>query len=225
MKKIAILLIVIYFSGCSAPIKYSLKPVQKYSASKFASKTLAVRTFEDVRKERFHGKEGWSSLATGLSNEIERDGQKWFVNADINYKNHEITSGVTNMIIRHMKASRMFRDVSLEGQMKSNLLLEGKIERFEAFKEVRTVTQVGTLFGLVGMLSTAGVKSPYDAHTVLIDINLTDQDKNAILWSGKVEGVLKGESYADPTGNNVYSHANESLRDAVEKMLQNFSKI
>ena len=213
-------------SCVSFKITYPLKDVPNLSGNYFSSYSLAVKEFEDLRAPdsvRFN------LLGKGLQQQADsiiRDDQKWYVNTENYYKDHVTSPWVTKMVANHIVASKLFKEakVSDDTKLEQDFLLEGKIEKFDAYKESTTSTKIGQAFGLIGVLATMGAKSEYEATTVLIDLKLTDLKQNKIVWNGKAEGKVSGSDYADPYGWSVYEKANQSLKMAVNQLIHELAE-
>lgn len=203
--------------GCTItqPVKYDLKDVSKVSqVSPYAGYTLSIREFKDMRQPA--AKEGkWNAPAT-----VQRNNAAWFYNSADHYKNGAVAPSVGEMMAKHLEMAGVFKSVcfNCDAAAKTDLILEGKIARFDGFKQSSTAAKAGTYFGLVGVLATAGVKSKYEAATVLSDLKLMKAD-GTVIWQGSSDGSIQGEDYADAAGWSVYAKANESLKKAVEALI------
>lgn len=160
---------------------------------------------------------------------VSRGGTAWFHNSDRNYKKGSIPKRISEAVAKHLSASKLFQSVSSSPtRTQTDLVLQGALEKFEAFKEIPPanmtwVAQRG--FGLLGALATAGVQSNYEATTKLSDLQLIEVSTSAVLWQGEVEGRLNGQDYADPDGYSVYHKANMSLKLAVDQLIQKLTEV
>lgn len=209
-------------TGCAQSISYRLKDVPVISQSPFTSYTLTVKEFTDVRRPVDQVKSQWRSpYAARL---VARNGEDWFYNSDELYKNNVAAPWITEMLAKHLTASKLFRDVkvSADGSSDTDFLLDGRIEKFEALKEAgySKLTQIGQLFGVLGALATAGVESQYEATTKLSELHLRYVKTQTVVWNGEAEATIGGSDYADPYGLSVYLKANESLKKAVEDLIR-----
>ena len=204
--------------GCSItqPVKYDLKDASKVSqGSAYSGYTVSVRELKEMRKPA--AKEGaWNAPAT-----VQRNNASWFYNSADHYSNGVVSPGVSEMLAKHLDASGLFKSAcfNCDKTTGADLILDGKIVRFDGFKESSASAKAGTYFGVVGVLATAGVKSKYEATTVLSDLKLIKADTGAVLWQGAADGSIQGEDYADAAGWSVYAKANESLKKAVEGLI------
>jgi len=216
--------------GCiHQSVDYSLKDVSPVAATPFAGRTLAVREFEDARppqptrslSERTGGK---------FVPEEFRYGRRWLYNGNEHYTNKRVAPGVTRMVVMHLAATKLFKEVKLSGKDPpgSDLLIEGKIADFWGGKErsdtaegIRTTSMFfGAVGGLVGALMTTQVKTEYRGKTMLIDLKLSEVRTGKALWQGSVEGEVSGKSMADTEGLTAYRHANDSLKEAMKSLVE-----
>ncbi len=229
MKKIILILAVtILFSSCATrKVHYSLTDVPDLSRHYFSNHNLTVKEFKDLREP---DSTRFNFLSKGIiyqADAITKGGRKWYVNSNKYYQSHSVTSSVTKMIANQIKASHLFRSVALydNAEPTKEFVLEGEIEKFDAYKESSAATKIGMNFGAVGALATLGVKTRYEAITVLTHIKLVDTQRNEIVWQGTVEGKMEGQDYADPYGWAVYDKASQSLKVAVNNLLRELAKL
>ncbi len=229
MKKIIahLILISILNAGCTIPVRYSLKGVEDYPSSQFSQKKLIVHEFKDVRAPDGYplAKKDWKN---GFTQAIVKDGVEWYKNSDGYYlRQRPVASYVSRAITKHIKASKLFKGVELtsSNEKQGDYLLEGTIKKFLAYKERAVAPELAMGFGLAGALATLGVKSRFEAETVLVDIVLTDMKSQSVIWSGQVEGKTQGENYADPDGFSVFERANDSLRIAVNNLTKELRSV
>lgn len=216
-------LMLFVMSGCAAnqKITYPLQDVAPITGSQIIDADLVVKEFEDIRQPLAR-KGGWSSPAM-----ITRDNASWFYNSDDHYQDNRVAPWITEMIAKHLDTLGIFRGVKVNqaGEAVPDLYLEGKIKQFEAFKKRSMATVVGSQFGLIGLLATSGVKSEYEAATMLTQVRLLRTSTNEVLWEGEVEGRISGKDYADTAGWSVYEKANLSLKKAVDELANRLAKV
>lgn len=203
-------------TGCSQQITYPLDDIPKAVNSPFAGNTLGVEAFRDVR-EKPSEKQAWYEE----KRKTQRGGKDWWFNNDQEYKNKCVAPWITEMIVKHLNQSGLFRSVTLKEKATSDTdyILQGEIQKFEGYKEPSVAAQVGAQFGLIGAIATAGVTSRYEATTVLINVKLIRKDSQETIWQGVVEGKIEGEDYADAYGWSAYIKANLSLKEAVNHLI------
>jgi len=212
---LAALLAAVCLTGCSVPIKYSVRDVPAVSSSPLGGQVLAVREFEDVR-EAIHEQTRVRSISV-----VWRSNKEWYYNNDRRYKDKRTSPWITAMMAKHLEASKVFKSVALEKDIETSpdLVLSGKIKKFEAFKERSTGGETSAHFGLLGVLVRAGSKTPYEA-TTLLDVTLTRVSSDTVLWQGEIEGKIQGEDSAGPySEQTVYEKANLSLKHAVQELI------
>ena len=210
-------------------VKYSLKDVSPVATSPFAGRTLAVKEFEDTRPPQ-ETRSVWRKIFGKPAPEESRDGKDWFFNGNDNYKDKRAAPWVTRMVVKHLAATKVFKEVKVSGKDPpgSDLLLEGKIKDFWGGKErsdtaegIRTTSMFfGAVGGLVGALMTTQVKTEYRGKTMLIDLKLSEVRTGKALWQGSVEGEVSGKSMADTEGLTAYRHANDSLKEAMKSLVE-----
>jgi len=225
MKKqtLVILGFIILFCSCATNQKiiYNLDDVLNYTNSPFKDFTLSIMEYQDIREKP----EGLKIQAGGPGI-VKTDSIVWYFNSDNNYKNDIISPWITEVIVKHLEASGLFKSVQVNnGEISSDLIMDGKIKIFDSYKERDMSTMVGQQFGLIGALATAGVKSKYETTCLLIEINIKRVKDNSIIWSGEVGAELYGEDYADPYGWSAYQKANEALKQSIEQLVEKLQKV
>jgi hypothetical protein len=215
---------VMLLCGCAAVgrVDYPLEDIVLAPQSPFRTASLAVLEFKDIRETP-------SDLETPAHSPgiVKKEGVTWYYNSNENYKNDVVAPWVTQMIGNHLDESRLFSSVAVASKPvpTSDYTLEGKIKKFEAYKESKAATMVGQQFGFIGVLASAGVKSHYTAACFLADVTLRDTGNGMILWQGNVEGVLEGQDYADAYGWSVYQKANLALKEAVKELVMQLQDV
>lgn len=204
-------------TGCSQQITYSLDGIPKAVNSTFTSNTLGVEAFKDVRvkpsnKQALFGK---------VQRVTQRGGKDWWFNDDREYKNQCVAPWITEMIVKHLNQSELFRSVTLKENATSDTdyILQGEIKKFEGYKEKSIGAEIGAQFGLIGAIATAGITNQYEATTVLNNVKLIRRDSQETIWQSVIEGKIEGEDYADAQGWSAYEKANLSLKDAVNQLI------
>ena len=218
--------------GCfHQSVDYSLKDVSSVTASPFAERTLAVREFEDARLPQptrsFSERE---RMGIKLPPEEFRYGRKWLYNGNEHYTDKRVAPGVTRMVVKHLAATNLFKEVKVSGKDPpgSDLLLEGKIKDFwggtEPSHTADAIRNTSMWFGaagaLLGALAISRVKTEYSGRTVLIDLRLSEIRAGQVLWKGTVEGTVSGKGMADTEGWTAYRHANDSLKEATKSLVE-----
>ena len=221
------LLIALSLTGCAQTINYRLKDVQVVSKSPFLQYTLGVKEFQDVREKTATPK---MYLFLGGVRAVTRQGTKWFHTSDDAYSGGDVAPLITRMVAKHIATSKLFQRVKVLGTdtIGTDFVLVGKIKRFEAFKDAgpsESTKMAQVAFGLIGSLATMGVQSRYEATTILTELKLIRVSTHTVVWTGEVEGVVAGSDYADPEGYSVYAKVNESLKKAVDDLIQKLGQV
>ncbi|GEM_PF-2028498 len=219
-------LIGIFLSGCASyKVDYSLKDVPHLSGGYFANYDLTVKEFEDVRTP-FEQNRIQDPLGPGPK-KIVKDGKTWFYNSENHYKSHVVAPWVTQMIVKHLDASMLFERVKFyDGRVpQKGFLLEGKIKKFEAFKERSMGAETAKYFGLAGGLAILGMRAEYTAVTILTEVTLTDVRNSKLLLQETFEGKVEGTDMADLYGWTVYYRASLSLKEAVNKLIGSLEQV
>ncbi len=220
MKSIRIILlfaIFILLNGCSPKphIMYRLNDIPKTEKSQFVSSTLAIAEFKDISQKLKEQELFWTSHhRTILRN---GDNMYWFFNDPYFYRNKKIAPWVTEMIIKHFNQIGLFKTTKLLNSVSDtnyDYILEGSIQKFEGYKKGSIAAgQFGAIFDYM-------IKTRYEGITVFIDIKLKKRDNGKVLWSGSVEGKIEGEDSIDRAGWSAYDKANESLKIAVNQLIE-----
>ncbi|MBI5098595.1 MAG: hypothetical protein HZB30_05090 [Nitrospirae bacterium] len=222
LKTVVCCFIIFLASGCvKQQIAYRLDDVARIQSSSFAPFTLAVAEFKDIRQGPIKENKWYKDDRTTL-----KDGRDYFFNDPDYYKDKVISPWITEMIVKHIDQAGLFKSTKLlSDNPNTDFILEGNIQRFEGFKEPSIGAQIGQQFGLIGALMTLGLKSTYEGTTILIDVQLKKRSTDEILWTGTAEGRVEGEDFADAYGWSAYQKANESLKVAVNELIDKFMTV
>lgn len=241
--RVSLLTVAALASGCatSQKVTYPLKDVPVAASSSFSKSALFVQEFIDAREIRpkrslaanlmTKRQPGTFSEDSGKYNTFGQGtafaGSKtWFYNSEENYKDEVVTPWVTEMVVKHLAASKLFGEVALAkgNSSRKDFVLEGRLKKFEGLVQKNTGAAIGSnIGGLLGFSVMSGFKSPYQGHTILADLKLTDTASGKVVWTGTIEGQVSGE-FADGGGWSVYNRASESLKDAMNKFIAHVEK-
>jgi hypothetical protein len=214
-------------SGCASlyqrDIQYDLDDVTRLGGGPLHQQTLVIRELADKRPAEVVSRRGSYDNAAI----VKREGDDWYFNSDDHYRTRPVTTAITRMLVEHVGAADLFEKVGMEGEMgRSDLILEGAIECFEAYRDREVGKQaLVSQMGLIGMAIAATNKSPYEARVVLSDLRLVRRKDGVVLWQGRVEKATKGEEPISMSSLEVYRHANDALKGAVELLLNDLSRV
>jgi hypothetical protein len=158
------------------------------------------------------------------------------------YRQQEIANNVTEMLIKHLKASGLFKDVvNHNSTATATLELTGTIADYSSRGRVNKgaeTTQltclcigipfvpIGPLIGnLIGAGITAGAKTDVEASVSLKDMTLRPVGGTQVLWQDTINvrtNFTAHWSHAYPL--NVMKHADNCLQPAVNEMIQQVGK-
>jgi hypothetical protein len=80
--------------------------------------------------------------------------------------------------------------------------------------------------GLVFLAAGAVIKATYEADVRIEDLHLVHPASGQVLWEGEVEGTASGASRLfTSTHWEVYDHANEALKAAVAKLVEELKQL
>jgi hypothetical protein len=219
----AIFLIAVSATACiKKSIKYSMDDVSVLSNSPFANVTLAVKPFEDQRKPLADCSGFGSDIA-----KIDKDGKTFYYNCDKFYRSDSIALEITKTVTNHMNYSHLFNQVFLSDvpAPTSDYLLIGKVSRFDGLKEYKVGAEIAQGFGLIGALINLAFKSDYEGTTNLDGLQLIRVKDKVVIWEGDVTGHIEGKDTVDPYGWISYQHANLSLKEATNNLINNLVKL
>ncbi len=218
--------VLISVSGCAAlykrDIRYGLDDVATYSGGPLNHQTLGVRELADERPDEIVRRQGSVDAAAV----VERAGDDWYFNSDDHYKVRPVVSAITGMLVEHLAAAKLFKTAKLASDTsESDLILEGAVEYFEAYRDREVGKQaLISQMGLIGLVIAATDKSPYKARVVL-SLKLRRGNDGATLWAGQVEETQKGEEPISTSSLEVYRHANDALKTAINRLLEQLSRL
>jgi hypothetical protein len=220
-----LVLLILFLSAC-APVPqrvhYEVGDTRTLAGGPLSNYNLLVRPLEDQRDPDLVGRK-----SRGGETAMSEDG-KFYVNADDAYEDAPVATAVTRMMAQHVAASGLFKTVFVTATEanQSDLVLTGKLKRFEARREAHQV-QEAMANGLIGIIltSTKVWAARYEANTELSELRLIEPQSQAIIWQGDVQGHTAGEDNVQGVNWVVYQEANLSLKDAVDKLLEQLAAV
>ena len=220
--------------GCAHTVNYKLTDADRWSGEKL-DKVLRVQQFVDQTPppemtERAARPDLHQPASQVASRSRQEGDYTWRINYRDGYANKEIANGVTKMIVKHLKYTGLFRDVTEGSSSKpADYELTGSISLYHAEgrvnKGAETAVAVGSGFGLIGVLTTYGAtakeKTTIHADVELRDLSVTDSVQHQPLWNDTVSVSTNFDAPFEAASEPiVFTHADNCLKQAVTELIQ-----
>jgi hypothetical protein len=203
--------------GCAHTIQYKLSDDDQWQGAKI-DKTLRVETFRDetspVTQQTFV-----EDVYTYRTN--YRDG----------YKNKEIADGVTQMVVKHLQASKLFKNVvDASSKQPADYELGATIAEYYGQGRVNKGAEGAELTGaalfslagaLVTMGATAGEKTEIQARVNLQKITLRPASSTDVVWQTSISMSTNFSAhFSQADAPMVFFHPDRCLKTAVTELIR-----
>jgi hypothetical protein len=203
--------------GCAHTVQYKLTDADQWQGAKI-DKTLRVDTFRDE-----------SSPVTQKT--FVKDVYTYRTNYRDGYKNKEIAAGVTQMVVKHLQASRLFRNViDASSNLPADYELSATITEYYGQGRVNKGAEGAeltgaALFGLAGALvtigATSGQKTEIQADVDLQSIKLRPASSTDVVWQSSISiSTNFGAHFSEADTPMVFFHPDHCLKIAVTELIR-----
>jgi len=201
-------------TGCSHAIKYNLDTVGVARGSRLAS-TLDVETLADQR-----AKVPQNRIALQSPQSTTVNGVDMCVNSEKRYDEGTVARQVSTMIQSHLEKRGRFQQVLLDQKQATDYHLTGTLKSFYGAQEQSGPAKVGAMFGAIGAIATANLKSPGVIRIELTELKLLRKDGSVVAQLPDISEVVKDDLPVDAYCAMIYFTVDEHLRTAVDKLSQ-----
>ena len=216
MKKLLMLLPLMLTVGCAHTVQYKLTNSDHLPGAPINA-VLRVTTLAD-------------QTTPTTEKTVEEPPYTWRTNYRDKYKDKEIENGVTAMVIKHLRESRLFKEVIEQNSKRhADMELSGTIAEYTAQgrinKGAENTVMTGALLGsLIGVAitssATAGEKSEVRATVTLRDLTLRDAASTNVLWQDTITVSTNfTDHWSAADEEAVFQHADNCLKSAVEELI------
>ena len=209
MKKL-IFLLPILFIGCtiSQKISYKTSNLPVSQTEKLIPIMVEVRILQDNRAQVLE-----NTILFSEPHKTKAIGDIACINAEKHYKKDSVASQITQIMVEHFNKARLFRMTYFNENIFSNYYLTGTLNRFYGEQEFSEAALVGSQFGLIGALATAGIKTPSKIIIEKVDLKLYKKDGTLIKDFGSFHKEYNEEFLADGYCWCIYRNVNEKLKE------------
>lgn len=210
----------ILIAGCTATreITYSLKSIDPVSStdSTYAvtrSLRLCVEPFEDDRQTVAE-----NGILFVRERETKLYDKDYCINAEEHYKQNTVPIQVATIMAGHFAKRGTFKSVSSGSKEQSEYSLTGRLRRLYGEQEFSSSARVGSLFGLIGALATAGATTNAKVIIEFTDLVVHRKSDGAEKRLEDVYESFSGELHADAYCWCIYENVNDQMRASVDKL-------
>jgi hypothetical protein len=145
--------------------------------------------------------------------QTRRDGMSVCINSEEHYKKDTVVNQISKMMSEHFNKARLFKGAFYNQSNYSGYYLTGTLNSFYGEQEFSTGALVGSQFGLVGALTTSGIKTPGKIIIDNSDIRLFKKDGTLVKDFGSFYKEYDEDMKADGYCWCIYANMNEKLKD------------
>ncbi len=209
MKKILFLLPLFLF-GCkiSQKIVYQTNDLSAPNTVKIIPIAVDLRILGDNRAQVAE-----NSVLFTDPRQTNLKGEKSCINSEQHYKQDSVTMQITRLIAGHFNKVKLFNYTTFNKSNSNGYYLTGTLNRFYGEQKFSTGAAVGSQFGLIGALATAGIKTPGKIVIEIADLKLFNKDGVLIKDFGTFYKDYKEDISADAYCWCIYRNINEKLKD------------
>jgi len=168
-------------------------------------------------------------LVENANNRITHKGKLICINAEKFYKKDSVPAQYSRMMVEHFNKLKLFKLAIYNNDQFCNYYLSGTLRCFFGEQEFSTAALVGTQFGLIGALATAGVKTQSNIRIELSDLKLCKKNGDLVKDLGGFAKTYSEKLHADGYCWCIYWNINEKLKEfnteLVEKLRHDLENI
>ena len=221
LTRLAVLLSTLLVVGCAHTVQYKLTDGDHWRGVPVDA-VVRVRTLAD-------------ETVPAAGNTIEEAPYTWRTNYRDKYKGKEIANGVTEMVIKHLRYSGLFKDVIDErSQRPADMELSGSIGEYAARgrvnKGAENTVMTGAILGsLIGVgltsVATANEKTEIRATVTLRDLTLRDTVSTNIPWQDSITVSTNFTAHWSAADEEaVFQYPDNCLKSAVGELIHRLAE-
>jgi hypothetical protein len=201
-------------------IRYSLEDVpQSRVLTALKDKTISIETLKDLRREKG---ENPAMFTNGRGAKI--DGKNLCINGEKEYQDPGVSESIAAVMVSHFSQRGAFQSVLLHAGNQADYTLTADLERFYGAQGFSISAVVGTQFGLIGALMTAGVTTNAVIHVKFSGIRLIGRNGTLVKTIDDIEENVNEPLSVDANCWAIYTHVNETLKRTVDKLAEAVEK-
>lgn len=157
------------------------------------------------------------------------EGKTTCINSEKHYKKDSVSAQMTRILVQHFNKAKLFNLATCNQNESTGYYFTGTINCFYGQQGFSTAAMVGSQFGLLGALATAGAKTPGKIIIEIADMKLFKNDGTLVKDFGNFYKEYKEDLPADGYCWCIYNNINEKLKDynqhLVEKIRSDLSGV
>ncbi len=224
--KMLVLIVFITFIGCSPTqhIAYKVSGIEPISPSVSTfgiTRTVSLRVaiLQDMRQSVAE-----NGILFVRGRETSINDTTFCINAEEHYNKNLVPNEVAGIIAEHFKKRAAFKSILAGSKGESDYVLSGKLKRLYGKQEYSSAAFVGSMFGLIGALATAGATTNGEIAIEITELTLRrERDGKEKRLDDLIENHV-GELHADANCWCIYDNVNKQLKTAVERLAESVEK-
>jgi len=210
MKRLLVCLLPVALLSCTPyqKITYPTKDISVTSPEKTLPIMVEVRMFNDNRAQIAENKVLFSS-----PQKTKIEGKSVCINSEKFYKKDSVASQITRILVEHFNKAGLFKQTFYKENSLSGYYMTGTLNSFLGEQQFSTGAAVGSQFGLIGALATAGIKTPGKVVIEIADLKLYKKDGTLVKDFGSFYKEYKDDYKADGYCWCMYTNINDKLKD------------
>lgn len=209
------------FTGCAVKqaIRYDVDDIKPGNISDLKNISIDIEPFVDNRKTVNE-----NAVQFTDDHETNINGKKMCINSDKNYEQDSIGNQMAAAIMEHLTKRGTFKQVVVGSKAAGDFYLKGELRQYFGKQEFSVGSAVGSQFGLIGALSTAGLKTPGVIKIELTNLKLFGTGGNLVAKLDDISKIFEGDFQADAYCWAIYWNTNEKLKEVASVLIEDIEK-
>jgi hypothetical protein len=220
---VVVALILPLLQGCAQKVIYKLGDIASSPNQSLRGVSLSIEPIKDIRSSVpentiLFNKDREVKLEDPYHQDSKFYGKHVYINSEQEYdvpNKTSISSQVQNIMVEHGNKRDAFRAVFANSKQNADYYLTGELKRFYGLQKTSAGAKAGAVFGLVGALATANLKTEGEIWIAFSNVKIFAKDGRLIKDIGEVEEKYIGKLPVDAGGFSIFSNVNQRLKFVV----------
>ena len=214
--KTIIIALVTICSSCKVnmPISYKVKDIQSSQDLKLSGIIFDIEQFNDKRKDNAD-----NGILYVNENLCKLDGQKFCINSEKYYRKEPVSQQITSLLVDHLKQRNSFKAVVKNQKDTADYYITGSLTKFYGKQAFSNAALVGSQFGLIGAVATAGKKTKGKIMFEITDLKIYNKKNQLIKDLGTFKKEYEEDFPVDGYCWCMYSNVNTKLKNYFSEFI------
>ena len=196
------------------PISYKVKDIQNNQDQKLSKIILDIEDFSDKRKDNAD-----NEIFYANENMCKLDGQKFCINSEKYYRKEPVSKQITTLLIDHLKQRNSFKAVVEHKKDTADYYITGNLTKLYGKQAFSNAALVGSQFGLIGAVATAGKKTKGKIIFEITDLKVYNKNNQEIKNIGTFKKEFEGDFPVDGYCWCIYANVNDKLKEYFSELI------